>query len=92
MSRIKHTPGPWAAVKRDWDVEWRVTDNIRGLIATLEPRDGDTEANARLIAAAPELAESLRRVWAFVENGPDSDDFFELRAQVRAALGKAAGK
>jgi len=60
----KHTPGPWRAQPREgFEGEWEVvsTCEIEWLIAAAAPHiDGDPdEANARLIAAAPELLEAL---------------------------------
>lgn len=53
----KNTPGPWNAHN------WRVIAEVDGFpICDVEPRlTGDiTAANARLIAAAPELFEALK--------------------------------
>jgi hypothetical protein len=77
MSKSKHTPGPWRAQLREfpegqWFLEgqWEVvsTCEIEWLIAAAAPHiDGDPdEANARLIAAAPELLEALHSVYAFI--------------------------
>jgi len=62
----KHTPGPWRAGKQ-WSV---VADSEIGTHSDQENREYyggalvcesvRTEANARLIAAAPELLEALR--------------------------------
>ena len=81
----KHTPGPWVA-----NTLWTVV-NIRaagGSVCNV-PRNcalsDDIEANARLIAAAPELLEALKRVLddeGIAISRPD----FEL---ARAAIDKA---
>jgi hypothetical protein len=66
----KHTPGPWKAQPREfpegqWFLEgqWEVVSTCENerLIAEAAPHiDSDSEeANARLIAAAPELLEAL---------------------------------
>jgi len=59
-----HTPGPWIACDHHSGVGWRVESDAAGY-----PNDGwvictdmmgpDNEANARLIAAAPDLLEAL---------------------------------
>lgn len=66
-ARAKHTPEPWVALPFDWDKN-------RAIIETVErgkeiPEQGyvvgtavGSEANAALIAAAPELLEALEEV------------------------------
>lgn len=72
-----HTAGPWAI---DWNVS-RIdvfSSDAATLIATIRrstPSDGidaDARANARLIAAAPELLEALRNIVA-LDPATDSD-------------------
>ncbi len=67
----KHTPGPWIA---DWDDggQWYV--NIGGLSVSGNALRGDSggcieSANARLIAAAPELLEACKWFLAQLESG-----------------------
>ena len=89
--KVKHTPGPWGVSgSRDTDLEIRQIASD-GMIAIVEQTLGYAEAdeaNARLIAAAPELAEALRSLLADAEN-------FELHlgkkraVMIRAALKKA---
>ena len=74
----KHTPGPWTAVKHSWSRTGIYSSGNVG-IAALDISDEATEetqevlesamsANARLIAAAPELLSALK---TFVEYGTD---------------------
>jgi hypothetical protein len=60
----KHTPGPWSyAADSLKDGRYSIYHN--GPIAycgDTTARDGDGEANARLIAAAPEMLAELRRL------------------------------
>ena len=64
MSETAHTPGPWKADRNygpEWSgLSWHIMDVNDDFIATLfcwpEPRQA---ANARLMAAAPELLEAL---------------------------------
>lgn len=51
-----HTPGPWEA---DFD---DVVDSEGYRIAAVSEHDGQYEANARLIAAAPDMLAALRDV------------------------------
>lgn len=73
----KHTPGPWRAEwttrraegeERGWHVfEEENTDD--GMLIELPDQYGDNhEANARLIAAAPELLEVARMTVTHIEN------------------------
>ena len=80
---MSHTLGPWK-VDRPY---------IRGagrVIATLESgrNEGEDAANARLIAAAPELFEALENLMDFLFHGK-KDRQTILRAT--AALAKARG-
>ena len=97
----QHTPGPWITVGAVGGVD---VETLGGLTICLPLNaDGAFEANARLIAAAPELLEALLaldklyvRAWDEVSGGlwfsPDSVTAFEdAHAQARAAIAKAAG-
>ena len=57
----KHTPGPWKAGRYpaidSGDKAWKVTDST---FLVNVARCDQSEANARLIASAPELLEALR--------------------------------
>ncbi len=54
--------------------------------------DEQTEANARLIAAAPELLDTLESLWVEVQNHYGLIVHPELEATVVAAITKARGK
>ena len=61
----KHTPGPWIIGR--WDlmpqnhIRIHTTDDL--FIAELGEFADNREANARLIAAAPELLEALQKIF-----------------------------
>lgn len=93
-----HTPGPWqtgALMTRVevWPKGWKVPLTI----ADCHPEKGycsseehERVANARLIAAAPELLEALRDLlaWSGIpDNG--SKDAVLLRNQARSAIARA---
>ena len=59
-TKTKHTPGPWV-IKRDRDDICIDTDIKR--IVRIYPHYADQEANAHLIAAAPEMLEMLKDVF-----------------------------
>lgn len=88
MTTQQHTPAPWSI--NEWtqassDIAIGATGTP--LIARVPLRDvsiNEQEANARLIAAAPELLEALK---VLVENGGiGSEDMFD---DARAAIAKA---
>ncbi len=69
---MKHTPGPWACSGPSYDnrlpvkiteivADWSSDDDYSPTICEMPPNDGDEEieANARLIAAAPDLLDAL---------------------------------
>lgn len=91
----KHTPGPWEAwpMEDGCSVAYRINDARGYEIGVTSGRDGEGEevANARLIAAAPELLEALTRLRrvAGVELGATRPDVLE---QAEAAIAKAEGR
>ncbi len=94
MSEAKHTPGPWGTDMVGWEV-WTERGSDRICIITAE-NVGRSEqgANARMIAAAPELLEALEGI---VSSLVDQDDegLIEHAPQIeaaRAAIAKAKGK
>jgi len=100
----KHTPGPWKAQLRDgyggqWEVErqWEVvaTGETERWIADADSLTGCDEANARLIAAAPELLEALQEIAECGSASMVANVWVELaRVQniARAAIAKATGE
>lgn len=89
----KHTPGPWRTKLYEDVLE--VYANVNGpgwLVAQWESPDDNDKANARLIAAAPDLLAACQAI----------DEWHDLMAQdypeimrpfrmVRAAIAKATG-
>jgi len=59
----KHTPGPWRVDFNKYDSQWRVyTDGEQShpvINSLFKPTGYQGEADARLIAAAPQLLEAL---------------------------------
>lgn len=95
--QISHTPGPWEAV---WDhpdvdtichvrpvgrdVSWR---EIATLYTT--PRGSEKEANARLMAAAPDLLAALKAVISSSRECGDFESDVLAFNEARAAIAKA---
>lgn len=93
MSAFKGTPGPWAVnpVSAQVDAMPSLLPVCQLLWPTDQRSEAETEANARLISAAPELLEALRRVLSSqtIKNpDPDSDPDVIF---ARAAIAKATG-
>jgi hypothetical protein len=76
------TPGPWEIEQNGRArLDISAPENQCGgyLIATMNPHAPCKEANARLIAAAPDLFAALKALYAFasdmvMQHGPNGDD------------------
>ncbi len=92
MTPSKHTPGPWRISGADG---LRIKDCNAAPVTITEVRcspliDGDTnQANAQLMAAAPELLAACRAAVAYLENGPGGTGIDRACAQVLEAIAKA---
>ena len=84
----KHTPGPWFSQYDDNGFYEIGSESVTFTLA-FTYGEGDTdEANARLIAAAPDLLEALQDVLLELESiGP-----MEKIDRARAAIAKATGE
>lgn len=73
MSAAKHTPGPWQFHGEHVDPEWHIVTSkpspLRGVIANVHIASGNERdlADARLIAAAPELLDELQKAHRLLE-------------------------
>ena len=91
MSEMKPTPGPWEAERIYNSNCFDITCECGFFIATCHDcvrGESNAEANARLIAAAPELLEAL----AEVVNAADGEGWSQLDpslSKARAAIAKA---
>lgn len=98
----KHTPGPWVA---EWvksftgkDEYW-INFELHGSIATVRHGASDRQyggkkalhANARLIAAAPELLEALKEVRKWIMEDASAWEA-SFAAKVDAVIAKAEGR
>lgn len=89
MSAHKHTPGPWCV--EGVGIRALVRAGTSGVIVAVRHRLSaqENEANARLIAAAPELLEALENI---LSNCLDSDGLSRAYENARAAIAKATGE
>jgi hypothetical protein len=95
---MKHTPGPWHV--HDGDNRFLFVDSLTEGSVCKIAANGHSEANAQLIAAAPELLEALEAAEPFLglawedwmTNAPNSAQQLEaILENVRAAIRKAKG-
>ena len=107
----EHTPGPWIAVRSSsyWEVKpqrkdgerkppYQIADTCSSDLGN--PDKGLQEANARLIAAAPELLEAIEAAIASgmvpgesITGGPGAKtQQGKAAAMLRAAIAKAKGE
>jgi hypothetical protein len=90
MSEGKHTPGPWS-LDQSSQISCVSAFDVNGeFIGIAYMTLPNHEANARLIAAAPDLLAALKQFEAFYPMGInlDLDDAFRA---ARAAIAKAEG-
>lgn len=80
---IKHTPGPWAVVS---DHDWHSGQQY-GVKDVVPLNHTITEANANLIAAAPDLLEALEAVLSVADRA--TDEFDMARKAIACARGIA---
>lgn len=87
---MEHTPGPWQAKLDDYQKgAWNIGPNAGETVARITGRAGlipQAEANARLIAAAPDLLNALQ---SLAKTAPAGDLYSHKWAQARAAITKA---
>lgn len=97
MNTNKHTPGPWIAKRvrdsetnGDLDIDsvdgYHIAESIGGL------DDGEEEANARLIAAAPDLLHACAAIVEWCDKNPPAGDALYCINQARAAIAKVEGQ
>jgi hypothetical protein len=96
-----HTPGPWTLGKRETGGQWIDAEGETRPIA-LAFRNFPTEtddANARLIAAAPNLLAALEAIvrqaeplYAAIPDSPATHSAHVLMDEARAAIAKAKGE
>ena len=107
-NKHKHTPGPWrVAGRRTFGPSTGARDITHTVVAMPHPngewevigvRSANEEADARLIAAAPDMLEALEAMLAMYESAPEYptmaeiDEMLAVDEKARAAIKKARGE
>ncbi len=90
-NNVGHVPGPWRVdglgIKWVSHGKWRILAKAGGIGLTIDAN----MANARLIAAAPDMLEALRRIADMKDRDGNAIEMHrdELRAIARSAIAKA---
>ena len=97
-----HTPGPWHYSFESVDPNWAIVmDRSGGIVANVNHETGPDaisapatrkmpkDANARLIAAAPDMLAALQAAMNVMRSDPHAR---EARAIAAAAIAKATGE
>jgi len=92
MSTQKHTSGPWKFSFESIDSEWAIVTTASGSIIANVNSDQRQKANARLIAAAPELLAALKESLANLEYlGLRDNKLPGMMQRINYAIAKAEG-
>jgi len=95
QNKVKHTQGPWKVKQTAvYDAVYGNNDELVSFISIKQPEE--IQANARLIAAAPELLEACVKfqTWAkeFCKTNNLPEEAFYPLVEVNRAILKAEGK
>jgi len=96
-NETQYTPGPWNVKRTNGNMKgWRVDDSIGGVDITGEIRANDggysdeAKANARLIAAAPDLLDACKDALATLNQHEGIPS--ETSDRLASAIAKAEGR
>jgi hypothetical protein len=99
MNEIKHTPGPWitdTSHSHEWEgiTIWNEPSDPDGIwttvIAHVVPdQHEEHEANAKLIAAAPDLLAACKKMLNLLESEPATYIYRAHKEMVKSAIAKA---
>jgi hypothetical protein len=96
MANQNHTPGPWISRRGTiGTVKYHIAEMMPSSYPDMPPGFApadEQEANARLIAAAPELLEALLNLLPLAESAMKECGQYDIRAELheaRAAIAKA---
>ena len=93
----RYTPGPWVIDDANNELVAKLVDGVYEYIADCQPgnwsvcglKQDEIEANARLIASAPDLLEACKGVMNMLDNEFPGHPMTE---RVRGAIDKAKGE
>jgi hypothetical protein len=87
-----HTPGPFECISGNeiWSTKSLTNTPIAKVFKRLQP--GETEANTRLIACAPELLEVLKELHESASYWSEYDVPIGIVDRIRSAITKATGE
>ena len=89
----QHTPGPWNWTDDGQGNKWgRYELRPAVIYATRDSQLAVSDADARLIAAAPDLLAALQGLLRGIFDGPDEANAAMLIAKARDAVNKATGE
>ena len=99
-AKPRHTPGPWHVSELDHATIGprrivRIADvdvPQAQAVARVYHRTGETDANARLIAAAPEILTLLERILRDMEDSHGGNDRDMFMLKIRALLARIDGR
>lgn len=95
MGEQTHTPGPWDVDGRDIFCRLHSGSSIKVVVAKVAGSDDEADANARLIAAAPEMLEALQIAEELHQVGvlnADEELLRRVKESRRAAIAKSGGQ
>ena len=93
MSKPMYSPAPWREIiNRDGTLNIATNRDSEGESYKIALVNNYNRANARLIAAAPELYEALKAMLFKAEHGNGLEAHYKVNEAARAALAKAEGK
>jgi hypothetical protein len=90
----KHTPGPWNSERAESSECFDVKCECGFFVATCHDgvrSESNAEANARLIAAAPELLEAAQAAWNCIAELSPTQARVEVALMLQEAVEKATG-
>lgn len=91
----RFTPGPWQILRSADNYPYQIADDTGDLVTRwgflIKPASPMAEANAALIAAAPDLYEALRELFATLDPERPGSPGSTLE-KARAAIAKAEGR
>ena len=88
MEEAKHTPGSWHVDDPGVSDRYRYVFGADRLICRITIHNETSEANARLIAAAPDLLDSLKVLLKILPSATTHPAIAKARAAIKQATGQ----